>query len=85
MGTILDSLEKDGKQLAPTFAFVDPFGFSGIPFDLTARILAYPSSFSCFRITPLMSGWPPSGPCLLLQRGASDKSDWDMMLPSVTI
>jgi three-Cys-motif partner protein len=38
----LDELEKESKLLAPTFAFVDPFGFSGIPFDLMARILAYP-------------------------------------------
>ncbi len=42
IGGILDSLEKGGKLLAPTFAFVDPFGFSGIPFDLMARILANP-------------------------------------------
>lgn len=42
IGGILDQLEHGGKQLAPTFAFVDPFGFSGIPFDLMARILNYP-------------------------------------------
>ncbi len=41
-GKILDQLEQDSKRLAPTFAFVDPFGFSGIPFDLMARILKYP-------------------------------------------
>ncbi len=41
-GKILDQLEQDDKRLAPTFAFVDPFGFSGIPFDLMARILKYP-------------------------------------------
>ncbi|MDA1014205.1 MAG: three-Cys-motif partner protein TcmP [Planctomycetota bacterium] len=39
---ILDGAEDNNKQLAPTFAFVDPFGFSGIPFDLMRRILAYP-------------------------------------------
>ena len=39
---ILDGAEDNKKQLAPTFAFVDPFGFSGIPFDLMRRILAYP-------------------------------------------
>jgi three-Cys-motif partner protein len=42
IGSTLDRLEKQVKLLAPTFAFVDPFGFSGIPFDLMARILAYP-------------------------------------------
>lgn len=38
-GSVLASIEGDGKQLAPTFAFIDPFGFSGIPFDLIARLL----------------------------------------------
>lgn len=42
IGDILDKLEKGNKVLAPTFAFVDPFGFSGIPFDLMARILTNP-------------------------------------------
>ncbi len=42
IGGILDKLEQDEKRLAPTLAFVDPFGFSGIPFDLMARILKYP-------------------------------------------
>jgi three-Cys-motif partner protein len=42
IGGRLDALEKESKVLAPTFAFVDPFGFSGIPFDLMARILAQP-------------------------------------------
>jgi three-Cys-motif partner protein len=41
-GTVLDELDKEGKQLAPTFAFVDPFGFSGVPFELMARILTFP-------------------------------------------
>jgi len=36
---ILDSLKKDGGVIAPTFAFIDPFGFSGIPFSLVGRIL----------------------------------------------
>lgn len=42
IGGILDQLKKQKKQIAPTFAFVDPFGFSGIPFSLMTRILAYP-------------------------------------------
>jgi three-Cys-motif partner protein len=42
IGGILDKLEQEQKQIAPTFAFVDPFGFSGIPFNLMARILNYP-------------------------------------------
>lgn len=41
IGEILDKLEADKKSLAPTFAFVDPFGFSGIPMSLMARILKF--------------------------------------------
>jgi three-Cys-motif partner protein len=36
---ILSSL--GAGQLAPTFAFVDPFGFSGIPLDLICRLLSF--------------------------------------------
>jgi len=35
----LDSIDKEGSHLAPTFAFIDPFGFSGIPFTLIDRLL----------------------------------------------
>ncbi|WP_341933755.1 three-Cys-motif partner protein TcmP [Microbacterium sp. LWO14-1.2] len=37
-----DILEQlDGAQLAPTFAFLDPFGYRDVPMDLIARLLAY--------------------------------------------
>jgi three-Cys-motif partner protein len=36
---LLDGLESSGSQLAPTFAFIDPFGFRGLPFDLVRRLL----------------------------------------------
>ena len=39
--TTLDKIESDGKNLAPTLAFIDPFGFSGIPMDLIKRMLRY--------------------------------------------
>lgn len=42
IGGILAQIEQDKKQIDPTFAFVDPFGFSGIPFSLMTRILGYP-------------------------------------------
>ena len=42
IGTELDRLESAGQTPAPIFAFVDPFGFSGVPLDLMARILSYP-------------------------------------------
>lgn len=37
---ILDALEKKGAHLAPTFAFIDPFGFKGAPFSLIKRLMA---------------------------------------------
>ena len=39
LGMVLDSMEAKGSNLAPTFAFIDPFGFSGIPFTLIERLL----------------------------------------------
>jgi three-Cys-motif partner protein len=36
---VLDELEKHGADLAPTFAFLDPFGFSGLPMELIGRML----------------------------------------------
>ena len=35
----LDELVKSGQQIAPTFAFIDPFGVSGLPFTLVRRLL----------------------------------------------
>ncbi|MBI4383196.1 MAG: three-Cys-motif partner protein TcmP [Nitrospinae bacterium] len=39
LACVLDELEAKGSNLAPTFAFIDPFGFSGIPFALVERFL----------------------------------------------
>lgn len=38
---ILDYLEEQEKNLAPTFAFIDPFGYSHTPFDIVTRIMAH--------------------------------------------
>jgi three-Cys-motif partner protein len=38
----LNDLEANGGQLAPTFAFIDPFGFKGLPFKLVSRLLQKP-------------------------------------------
>lgn len=38
----LDQLDAEGDRLAPTFVFMDPFGFSGVPFELVSRILRNP-------------------------------------------
>jgi three-Cys-motif partner protein len=37
--SMLDQLDSQGLQLAPTFAFIDPFGMTGLPFELIARLL----------------------------------------------
>jgi len=36
---LLKELEQSKNILAPTFAFIDPFGFSGIPFSIVRRLL----------------------------------------------
>ena len=51
----LDALEEDGLNIAPTFAFIDPFGFSGVPMELNHRILSYPRTevFVNFAVNPV--------------------------------
>jgi three-Cys-motif partner protein len=39
---ILGGLQREGHQLAPTFAFIDPFGFKGASFSLVKRLLGNP-------------------------------------------
>lgn len=36
---ILQSIDSANGQVAPTFAFIDPFGFSGIPFTIIEQLL----------------------------------------------
>jgi three-Cys-motif partner protein len=38
---ILDDLAAKGAKLAPTFAFIDPFGYTGAPMELTGRFLQF--------------------------------------------
>ncbi len=35
----LDASDRDGTRFAPTFALIDPFGFSGLPYELIKRVL----------------------------------------------
>jgi three-Cys-motif partner protein len=37
----LDQLQQSGQRLAPTFAFIDPFGYSDAPMDLTGLFLQF--------------------------------------------
>ncbi len=39
LGKTLDYVEKEGLDMAPTFAFIDPFGIKGLPFFLIERLL----------------------------------------------
>ncbi|WP_162788684.1 three-Cys-motif partner protein TcmP [Amycolatopsis albispora] len=39
--SLIDYLKQQKKSLAPTFAFVDPFGYSGLPMDTLASLLSY--------------------------------------------
>lgn len=41
LGTLLDIIDADGAKLAPTFAFLDPFGYSDIPITLIGRFLEH--------------------------------------------
>jgi len=38
---IVDDLQQQRAGLAPTFAFIDPFGFKGAPIELISRLLAF--------------------------------------------
>jgi three-Cys-motif partner protein len=39
---IIAYLREQRRNLAPTFAFVDPFGYTGLPIDLLAELFSYP-------------------------------------------
>ncbi|MBN1695439.1 three-Cys-motif partner protein TcmP [candidate division WOR-3 bacterium] len=41
---VSDILKEVGNQIAPTFFFVDPFGYSGVPFSLIDRIINLPKT-----------------------------------------
>ena len=40
LGKTLEELDADRSQIPPTFALIDPFGFSGIPYALVQRLLS---------------------------------------------
>jgi three-Cys-motif partner protein len=42
MIAILDYIEDQGASIAPTFAFIDPFGYSHTPMSLVSRLMANP-------------------------------------------
>ena len=42
-GKVLDSYSFAGQPLSPTFAFIDPFGYSDVPLSIVREILRHPS------------------------------------------
>jgi three-Cys-motif partner protein len=38
---LLDSLDEDKAKLAPTFAFIDPFGIKGVPLNIIKRLMEH--------------------------------------------
>jgi three-Cys-motif partner protein len=62
---ILDGLKNDGKTLAPTIAFVDPFGYGELNVDLMSRVL---SQKRCELLITYMVGF--------LNRFVFDESKW---------
>ena len=42
MGRVLGELEESSLLLAPTFAFIDPFGYSDTPFTMIQRLMKQP-------------------------------------------
>ena len=42
-GAVLDSYKNRGLPLPPTFAFIDPFGWSGVPFSMVREIMRHRS------------------------------------------
>ena len=40
---VLDTYNNAGRPLPPTFAFVDPFGWSGVPFSIVREIMSHRS------------------------------------------
>jgi three-Cys-motif partner protein len=42
MAGLLDEVDAEGGLIAPTFAFIDPFGWSHTPMDIVKRLLSKP-------------------------------------------
>jgi len=47
-GSLVDDITGRGRALIPTFAFIDPFGYSDAPMSLTGRFLDFPRSEALF-------------------------------------
>jgi three-Cys-motif partner protein len=52
--SLFDKLDEQGKRIAPTFAFIDPFGYSDTPFSVIERIM---KNKRCEVLITFMSGF----------------------------
>lgn len=52
--SLFDELDEQGKRIAPTFAFIDPFGYSQTPFHVIERIM---KNKRCEVLITFMSGF----------------------------
>ncbi|MBW2079168.1 MAG: three-Cys-motif partner protein TcmP [Deltaproteobacteria bacterium] len=54
-GSVLSDVENRKVHLYPTFAFIDPFGFSGIPFAIVERLMNFErcEAFITFMVDPI--------------------------------
>jgi three-Cys-motif partner protein len=52
--SLFDKLDEQGEQIAPTFAFIDPFGYSDTPFSVIERIM---KNKRCEVLITFMSGF----------------------------
>lgn len=41
---VISHIKQTGKQIAPSFFFIDPFGFNGVPFEAIKNILSLPKT-----------------------------------------
>ncbi|GAI27696.1 unnamed protein product, partial [marine sediment metagenome] len=54
MGELLTYLEREKKKLAPCFAFIDPFGFTGFSMDILSKLLSHDK---CELLITFMAGF----------------------------
>ncbi len=54
LNSAIDSLEASGSTFAPSFAFLDPFGYSGFPLATIRRLLGIPR---CEVLVTFMAGY----------------------------
>ena len=81
-GEVVDGAKERGKVLVPTFAFIDPFGYSTASMSVTGRLLDFPRSEALFFL-------PLSYICRFVSRDGQEASlnnlfgtdEWENAIP----